>query len=53
MLKSIIEFGNIDVKEVMKSRMDIVAIEKSTSFKDVIQIVIRSGFLEFLYMLII
>ena len=44
MLKSIIEFGNIDVKEVMKSRMDIVAIEKSTSFKDVIQIVIRSGF---------
>ena len=44
MLKSIIEFGNIDVKEVMKSRMDIVAIEKSTQFKDVIQIVIRSGF---------
>tara|TARA_B100000674_G_scaffold97203_1_gene69827 strand:+ start:2173 stop:3378 length:1206 start_codon:yes stop_codon:yes gene_type:complete len=44
MLKSIIEFGNIDVKEVMKSRMDIVAIEKSTSFNDVIQIVIRSGF---------
>ena len=44
MLKSIIEFGNIDVKEVMKSRIDIVAIEKSTSFKDVIQIVIRSGF---------
>ena len=44
MLKSIIEFGNIDVKEVMKSRMDIVAIEKSTPFKDVIQIVIRSGF---------
>ena len=44
MLKSIIEFGNIDVKEVMKSRIDIVAIEKSTPFKDVIQIVIRSGF---------
>ena len=44
MLKSIIEFGNIDVKEVMKSRLDIVAIEKSTLFKDVIQIVIRSGF---------
>ena len=44
MLKSIIEFGNIDVKEVMKSRMDIVAIEKSTPFQDVIQIVIRSGF---------
>jgi len=44
MLKSIIEFGNIDVKEVMKSRIDIIAIEKSTPFNDVIQIVISSGF---------
>ena len=32
MLKSIIEFGNIDVKEIMKSRVDISAIEKSTLF---------------------
>jgi len=44
MLKSIIEFGNIDVKEVMKSRIDIIAIEKNTPFNDVIQIVISSGF---------
>jgi len=43
-LRSILEFGNTDVKEVMKSRLDVIAIEEKTSFKKVIQIIISSGF---------
>ena len=43
-LRSIVEFGNIDVKEIMKSRVDIAAIDKSFDFKSVLEIILRSGF---------
>lgn len=43
-LKSIIEFGNIDVKEVMKSRVDVIALEEKTSFEEVKKIIINSGY---------
>ena len=43
-LRSIVEFGNTDVKEVMKSRVDVLAIENKTKFKEVLQLVISSGF---------
>ena len=43
-LKSIVEFGNIDVKEIMKSRVDVVAIEQNLSFENVIELVVDSGF---------
>ena len=43
-LRSIVEFGNIDVKEIMKSRVDVVAIEEQTSFKKVKELVISSGY---------
>ena len=43
-LKSIVEFGNIDVKEIMKSRVDIVAIEQKLLFEKVIDLVVDSGF---------
>ena len=43
-LKSIVEFGNIDVKEIMKSRVDVVAIEKNILFEKVIELVVESGF---------
>ena len=43
-LKSIVEFGNIDVKEIMKSRVDVIAIEKNIVFEKVIEIVVESGF---------
>lgn len=43
-LRSIVEFGNTDVKEIMQSRVDIFAIEKSTYFKDVIKNILSSGF---------
>ena len=43
-LRSIVEFGNIDVKEIMKSRVDVVAIEEKTDFKDVKELVVSSGY---------
>ena len=43
-LRSIVEFGNIDVKEIMKSRVDVVAIEEQSSFKEVKELVVSSGY---------
>lgn len=43
-LKGIVKFGNTDVKEVMKSRVDVVAVSISTSFKDLIQIITETGY---------
>ena len=43
-LKSIVEFGNTDVKEIMKSRVAISAIDKTTSFTDVLNIILSSGY---------
>ena len=43
-LRSIVEFGNIDVKEIMKSRVDVIAIEEKTSFKEVKNLVVSSGY---------
>lgn len=43
-LKSIVEFGNIDVKEIMKSRVDVVAIEEHLQFEALIKLVVDSGF---------
>ena len=43
-LRSIVEFGNIDVKEIMKSRVDVLAIEEQTSFEEVKKLIISSGY---------
>ena len=43
-LRSIVEFGNTDVKEVMKSRVDVLAIEHKTKFREVLQMIISSGY---------
>ena len=43
-LRSIVEFGNTDVKEIMKSRVNISAIDTNTSFTDVLKIIISSGY---------
>lgn len=43
-LRSIVEFGNIDVKEIMKGRVDVVALSNNTSFEDIKATVVSSGF---------
>lgn len=42
-LKGIVKFGNIDAKEIMKSRVDVYAIEIETQFKDLLAFIIESG----------
>ena len=44
MLRSIVEFGNTDVKEIMQSRIAISAISKSANFSEVLKCIISSGF---------
>ncbi|PLX11911.1 MAG: hemolysin [Marinilabiliales bacterium] len=42
-LKGIVKFGNIDAKEIMKSRVDVFAVELETKFKELIHYIIESG----------
>ncbi|MEC9209244.1 MAG: gliding motility-associated protein GldE [Bacteroidota bacterium] len=43
-LRSIVEFGNTDVKEIMKSRVDISAINKKISFTEALKIIVGAGY---------
>jgi len=43
-LKSIVKFSNIDVSDIMKPRMDVVAIETDTSLEEVINVINNSGY---------
>ena len=43
-LKGIVQFGQTDVKQIMKSRLDVTTIEIKTPFKDVISIILNSGY---------
>ena len=43
-LKGIATFGETEASEVMRSRVDVTAVEKSFSFKTVLQIVTESGY---------
>lgn len=43
-LKSIVKFGNIEVVDIMKPRMDVVAVEKGKKLSEVIEIINNSGY---------
>jgi gliding motility-associated protein GldE len=43
-LEGIIKFGNIDVKEIMKSRIDVVSADISTRLDELIKIAVESGY---------
>ena len=43
-LKSIIDFGNIDVREIMSPRVDVISLEKNASFQEVLSLVISSPY---------
>lgn len=42
-LKGIVKFGDMSVKEIMTARVNIVTIEKQTSFEEIINIILESG----------
>jgi len=43
-LKGIVKFTDIEVKEIMSPRMDVIAISSDTVFSDLIEIVTESGY---------
>ncbi len=43
-LKSIVKFGDISAKQIMKARVDVIAIDFKTSFPDLLKLVKDSGF---------
>jgi len=44
LLRGIIRFGNTYVREIMKSRVDVVAVEYNTSFRELIGVIREAGF---------
>ncbi len=44
MLKGIVKFGDIEVKEIMRSRMDVTAVESKAGFRELIAVIINSGY---------
>ncbi len=44
LLRGIVRFGNIYVREIMKSRVDVVAVEKEIPFNDLIKIIREAGY---------
>ena len=44
LLKGIINFGNIDVKEIILPRMDVVTVDMKFNFSKVLNIIIESGY---------
>jgi putative hemolysin len=43
-LKGIVRFGNIDVKEIMRSRTDVIAVEYDIKFKKLLSVIVDSGY---------
>jgi len=43
-LQGIVEFGNTEVSQIMKPRIDVVAFDENTPFLEVIDLVIKNGF---------
>ena len=43
-LQGIAKFGDIEVKEIMKSRVDLIAVDISTGFKDLLKFIIDAGY---------
>jgi gliding motility-associated protein GldE len=43
-LKSIVKFSNIEVSDVMRPRLDVVAVEIGTSFPRLVQVINESGY---------
>ena len=43
-LKGIVKFGDIDVKEIMKSRIDVVAVDIKTDYDQLLKTILESGF---------
>ena len=43
-LQGIAKFGDIDVKEIMKSRVDVTGVDIATGFRDLLKLIIDAGY---------
>ena len=43
-LKSIVKFGNVSVKQIMRSRVDVTAVDQDINFHELIEVVRESGY---------
>ena len=43
-LEGIVNFGNTDVKQIMRSRVDTVAIEKNINFEELLEVIREAGY---------
>jgi gliding motility-associated protein GldE len=43
-LEGIVKFGNTDARQIMKSRMDIIAIENDKNFQEVVEVILEAGY---------
>jgi len=43
-LKGIVKFGNTDVKQIMKPRLDITAVDQKTEYDELIKIILECGY---------
>lgn len=43
-LKGIVKFGDLEVKEIMKSRTDVTAVSTEIKFKELLNIILKSGY---------
>lgn len=43
-LKGIVKFADIEVKEIMKARTDVTAVDISMRFKDLLDLILKSGY---------
>ncbi len=43
-LKGIVKFGDLEVKEIMKSRVDVIAVENSLPFNELLKVILESGY---------
>ncbi len=43
-LEGIVKFGNTDVKQIMKPRMDVIAIDQAINFTQVMDVILESGY---------
>jgi len=43
-LQGIVKFGDMDVKEIMKSRVDVTAVDIRTNFKELLNLIIEAGY---------
>lgn len=43
-LKGIVRFGDIEVKEIMRSRVDVISLDLDAGYREVMKVIVESGF---------